>query len=152
MKTVTSYALAYFFNGLKNIFAIKEHVHNEYVLKDSLSNNLNSAYADYVLLASYDRKDTTTYPEPENFTLTFSESINNFAMLFLCVRSATYVLGSTFIPTEFFKSGVQFELNCINDQEKAFHGNLKYLTDTTGSGKLSGYSPRFEVYGFLRIK
>lgn len=103
-------------------------------------------------MASYDRKDTTTYPEQEQFTLTFSESINNFAMLFICVRSATYVMGSSFIPTAFFKSGIQFELNCMNDQEKLFHGNLKYLTDTTGSGKISGYSPRFEVYGFLRIE
>ena len=102
-------------------------------------------------MASYDRKDTTTYPEAENFTLTFSESVNNFAMIFICVRSSTYVMGSSFIPVAFFKSGIQFELNCMNDQEKTYHGNLKYLTNTTGSGKISGYSPRFEVYGFLRI-
>lgn len=123
----------------------------KYVDEDKLPEVLNTAYSGYTLLASYDRQDTTTYPEAEKFTLTFSESINNFAMLFICVRSATYVLGSSFIPTAFFKSGIQFELNCINDQEKAFHGNLNYLTDTTGSGKISGYSPRFEVYGFLRI-
>lgn len=123
----------------------------KYIDEDGLPEVLNAAYTEYQLLGKYSRNDSTTIPDPENFTITFSESLNNFAMIFLAVRSGTYVMGSSFIPVEFFKSGLQYELNCINDKGDSYHGNLKYLTDTTASGKISGKTSGFEVYGFLRI-
>lgn len=122
----------------------------KYIDEEALPEVLNTAYTDYTLLGQYTRSDTTTITS-ETFTLTFSEPLSNFAMIFLAVRSSSYVMGSTFIPVEFFKSGLQFELNCMNDQGNGYHGNLKYLTDLTGSGKISGKTTAFEVYGFLRI-
>ena len=124
----------------------------KYIDEDKLPEVLNEAYSGYTLLASYDRKDTTTYPDQEKFTLTFSESIDNFAMVLICVRASSYVMGSSFIPVPFFKSNVQIELNCMNDQGTTYHGNLKYLTNKTASGKISGETTRFEVYGFLKIE
>lgn len=60
-------------------------------------------------------------------------------------------MGCSTIPAQFFKnSGLHFELNCMNDQEKLFHGNIHYENDTTVSGKISGESTGFEVYGLLK--
>ena len=122
-----------------------------YISEDTLSKTLNNSFSEYVQLASYTRIDTTTQPKAENFTLTFSEPLSNFAMVFIAVRVNAYIVGSSLVPVQFFKLGYPFELNCLNDLGTSYHGNLKYINDTSASGKISGYTTGFDVYGFLRI-
>ena len=91
-------------------------------------------------------------PEAEKFTLTIKEPLTNYVFLFLCVRATGYAMGCSTIPAQFFKnSGLYFELNCMNDQEKLFRGNIQYVNDTTVSGKISGESTGFEIYGLLKV-
>jgi hypothetical protein len=60
-------------------------------------------------------------------------------------------LGSTFVPVNIFKLGQVLELNCINDQQSLFGGNIKYASDTSVSGKVVGKTPKLEIYGIGRI-
>lgn len=124
----------------------------KYVDENQIPNLINQGFKDYTLLASYTRIDATTIPEQEKFTLTTLEPITNYVFLFVCVRVPGYAMGCSTIPTQFFKnSGLCFELNCMNDQENLYHGNIKYINDTTVSGKISGESTGFEVYGLLKV-
>lgn len=124
----------------------------KYVDENTLSAILNKQMEDYVLLAQYNRQDITTIPNAEKFTITLPESIENFMFIFFCVRATGYAMGCSTVPTKFFKnSGLWFELNCMNDQEKLFCGNVQYVNDTTVSGKISEESTGFEVYGILRV-
>ena len=124
----------------------------KYVDESQIPNLINQGFENYTLLASYTRADKTTMPEAEKFTLTTKEPLTNYVFLFVCVRATGYAMGCSTIPSQFFKnSGLYFELNCMNDQEKLFHGNIYYVDDNTVTGKISGESTGFEVYGLLKV-
>lgn len=107
-------------------------------------------FTDYVLLGSYKRADASA-TTVETFTITLSESMNNFIFVWVCVRSGNYVLGSQFCPITLFEQGLVLECNCINDQNNLFIGNAKYESDITVSGKVNLKAPGLEIYGVGRI-
>ena len=91
-------------------------------------------------------------PTAESFELTLSNPITNYVFLFVCVKATNYAMGCSTIPAQFFKnSGLYFELNCMNDQQKLFHGNIHWVDDNTVAGKISGESTGFEVYGLMKL-
>lgn len=109
------------------------------------------------LLGYYTRSNSAT-ETVEEYTLTLSESIDNFAMIHVGVASTVYVVGSSMISVPLFKTklpGVSeyshFELNYINDQSDLFGGNIKYSNNTCVSGKIVGKTQRIWVYGIGRI-
>lgn len=113
---------------------------------------MNQGFENYELLASYKRADSSTMPTAETFELTLSNPITDYVFLFVCVRATNYAMGCSTIPAQFFKnSGLYFELNCMNDQQKLFHGNIHWVDDNTVAGKISGESTGFDVYGLMKL-
>ena len=129
---------------VREVCAEKDHVHNIDGQVDSLFNN-------YALLGTYAKKDTST-TTAENYTLALSESLAHFVMIFVAVRSGVYVMGSAMMPLSFFKTGgVTAELNCMNDQGTGYFCNVKWVSDSSVSGKVSGKAQKIEIYGVGRI-
>lgn len=114
-----------------------------------VGNSLNSV----TLLGSYARQDTAS-TTVEEFTVTLSEGMDNFAMLYVAVVADIYILGSSLIPITLFKTQMPnasvesiFELNFINDQQDLFGGNVQYLSDTSIKGNIVGNATHLLVYG-----
>lgn len=129
---------------------IKQYVDNSTPSPASINSMTAELFNSVTLIGTYNRKETTT-TTAEKYELTLSETINNFVMIYIAVVSATYFLGSTFVPVNIFKLGQTLELNCINDQQSLFGGNAKYASDTVVSGKVVGKTPTLQIYGIGRI-
>lgn len=129
---------------------VKEYVDSSTPSANAINAMTNDLFNSVTLIGTYNRIATGT-TTAENYELTLSESINNFVMIYIAVVSSTYFLGSTFVPVNIFKLGQVLELNCINDQQSLFGGNVKYVSDTSVSGKVVGKTPKLEIYGIGRI-
>ena len=122
----------------------------EYVTEPGVVRVSADVFNASVLLARYDRANASS-TTAENFTLTLSDSLANYVFVWVCVRSAAYIMGSQFCPIGLFKQGLTLECNCINDQQNLFIGNAQYVSDTSVKGKVSQKAPSFEVYGVGKI-
>ena len=129
---------------------IKQYVDGATPSSSTINAMTAELFNSVTLIGTYNRQATTT-TTAENYTLTLSETIANFVMIYIAVVSSTYFLGSTFVPVNIFRLGQTLELNCINDQQSLFGGNAKYVSDTSVSGKVVGKTPTLKIYGIGRI-
>lgn len=113
--------------------------------------------AGVTLLAHIDKPNASSTASQE-YEVTLSGNLSDYAFLYCGVGSTVWVLGGTFVPMSVFKNNIPsqsdigyYEMNFINDQQNLFGGNVRYVSDTKVKGKFVGNATWINVYGVGKI-
>lgn len=105
------------------------------------------------LLAHVEKPDKSSSAS-QDYEVTLSGNLSDFAFLYSEVGSGMYVLGGQFIPMSVFKSTkpgetvvAYYEMNYTNDLSQIFGGNVAYVSDTKVKGKFTGGTLYINIYG-----
>lgn len=109
------------------------------------------------LLAHVDKPDQSSEASQE-YEVTLSGNLSQYAYLYCGVGSTVWVLGGTFLPMSVFCDNLPnqsdkgyYEMNFINDQKDLFGGNVRYVSNTKVKGKFVGKATWINIYGVGKI-